>query len=61
MKKFFVMALVVLGMSVVSCGHKTGDTDETLGVSVDSTEVVVDTVMGDSVVVDSIVEVVDTL
>ena len=59
MKKMFVMALVVLAMSVASCGHRSAESDAV--VESDSVEVVTDTldvvdVDADTTVVDSIVE-----
>ncbi len=53
------MALVVLAMGFASCGRNTNTTDETLGLGVDSTEVVVDSVSVDTVAVDTTV--VDTV
>lgn len=58
MKKMFVMALVVLAMSVASCGHRSAESNAVV-VESDSVEVVTDTldvVDADTTVVDTVVE-----
>lgn len=57
MKKLLVMGFVALTMMIASCtGNKNVESnDSTLGVAVDSVEVVTDSLTVDSVAVDSVV------